>query len=129
MKDENESWSEGQMESAAVYTAANDTDCSSWDAGSSGAEWSEGQFESAAITILTPAADFVEARPTAPELGVQNDTELLAKRTRIAQVLDQLAQLRSNGRPDEFAQISREARAEVERLQGEVLDYLTRPAG
>ena len=124
MKDDIEIWSEGQMESAAVYSPANETDCNSWDGQGSDSNWSEGQFESAAIPFSANAGDFIEARLQA---GIRNDAELAAKRARISEVLDRLAQLRSNGRPEDFARTGREARAEIERLQKEVLDYLTRP--
>ena len=123
MKDENEDWSEGQMESAAIYTPVNETDCISWDTEGADSEWSEGQFESAAVPFSTNAGDFVEAGPAT---GISNDAELAVKRTRISEVLDRLTQLRSNGPLDEFARMTGEARAEVERLQAEVLDYLTR---
>ena len=42
---------------------------------------------------------------------------------------DLLARERQSGRADEFTVTSLGYRAEVERLQREVLDYLTRPSG
>jgi hypothetical protein len=46
----------------------------------------------------------------------------------IAYLLDLLARLRVSARPEELTKVSSGYRAEVERMQREVLDYLTRPA-
>ncbi len=59
---------------------------------------------------------------------IQNDQELKVTRERIAYLLDILARLRVNSRPEELALVSGGYRAEVERMQREVLDYLTEPA-
>ena len=60
---------------------------------------------------------------------IQNDQELKVTRERISYLLDLLAQLRLSSRPEELGLVSSGYRAEVERMQGEVLDYLTKPAG
>lgn len=60
---------------------------------------------------------------------IQNDTELAVTRQRISDLLDLLARLRLGCRPEELALATGGYRAEVERMQREVLDYLTRPAG
>jgi hypothetical protein len=59
---------------------------------------------------------------------IQNDQELKVTRDRIAYLLDLLARLRVSSRPEELALVSGGYRAEVERMWGEVLDYLTQPA-
>jgi hypothetical protein len=60
---------------------------------------------------------------------IQNDQELKITRERISYLLDLLARLRLNSRPEELGLVSGGYRAEVERMQREVLDYLTKPAG
>jgi hypothetical protein len=58
---------------------------------------------------------------------IRNDEELAVTRERIAWFLDLLARLRAGSRPEELPLVSSGYRAEVERMQREVLDYLTRP--
>jgi hypothetical protein len=48
-------------------------------------------------------------------------------RERIAYFLDLLMRLRVSSRPEELALVSSGYRAEVERMQSEMLDYLTQP--
>ena len=59
---------------------------------------------------------------------IQNDRELAVTRERIAYFLDLLARLRTGSRPEELALVTSGYRAEVERMQREMLDYLTQPA-
>ncbi len=59
---------------------------------------------------------------------IQNDQELQVTRERIRYLIDLLARLRISSRPEELALVSGGYRAEVERMQREVLDYLTQPA-
>jgi hypothetical protein len=59
---------------------------------------------------------------------IRSDEELQVTRERIAYLLDLLARLRVRSRPEELALVSGGYRAEVERMQREVLDYLTQPA-
>jgi len=59
---------------------------------------------------------------------IQNDQELAVTQERISYFLDLLARLRVSSRPQELALVSSGYRAEVERMQREVLDYLTQPA-
>ena len=59
---------------------------------------------------------------------IQNDQELHVTRGRVLYLLDLLTRLRVSSRPEELSLVSGGYRAEVERLQGEVLDYLTKPA-
>ena len=59
---------------------------------------------------------------------IQNDQELKLTRERMTYLLDLLARLRVSSRPEELALVSSGYRAEVERMQCEVLDYLTHPA-
>ncbi|MBY0459608.1 MAG: hypothetical protein K2V38_20000 [Gemmataceae bacterium] len=59
---------------------------------------------------------------------IQNDSELGVTRERVSQLLDLLARLRVSARPEELALVSGGYRAEVEAMQREVLDYLTKPA-
>ena len=59
---------------------------------------------------------------------IQNDKELSVTRERISYLLDLLARLRQSARPEELALVSSGYRSEVERMQREVLDYLTQPS-
>ena len=59
---------------------------------------------------------------------IQNDTELTVTQERVAAFLRLLSQLRVTSRPDEFPLVAGGYRAEVEQMQQEVLDYLTRHA-
>ena len=59
---------------------------------------------------------------------IQNDHELTVTQERIAYFLDLLARLRKSSRPEELALVTGGYRSEVERMQREVLDYLTQPA-
>jgi hypothetical protein len=59
---------------------------------------------------------------------IQNDHELTVIRDRISYFLDLLTRLRVGSRPEELASVSGGYRAEVERMQRDVLDYLTQPA-
>jgi hypothetical protein len=59
---------------------------------------------------------------------IQNDEELAVMRERIAYFWDLLARLRVSSRPEELPFVTSGYRLEVERMQREVLDYLTQPA-
>jgi hypothetical protein len=59
---------------------------------------------------------------------IQNDDELAVTRERIAHFWDLLARLRVSARPEELALVTGGYRTEVEKMQREVLDYLTQPA-
>lgn len=59
---------------------------------------------------------------------IQNDQELAVTRERIAYFLDLLARLRVSSRPEELPLVTSGYRAEVERMQREMLEYLTQPA-
>jgi hypothetical protein len=58
---------------------------------------------------------------------IQNDQELTVTRERISYFLDLLARLRVSSRPEELPFVTSGYRAEVERMQREMLDYLTQP--
>jgi len=58
---------------------------------------------------------------------IENDQELKVTRERITYLLDLLSRLRRSSRPEELALVSGGYRSEVERMQREVLDYLTQP--
>ena len=60
---------------------------------------------------------------------IRTDQELKVTRERVSYLLDLLARLRVSSRPEELALVSSGYRAEVERMQKELLDYLTQPAG
>jgi hypothetical protein len=59
---------------------------------------------------------------------IRDGQELTVTQERIAYFLGLLARLRVSSRPEELALVSSGYRAEVERMQREVLDYLTQPA-
>lgn len=57
---------------------------------------------------------------------IANDVELQGTRTRIAHFEDLLAQMRVTARADLFPSMASGYRAEIEKMQREVLEYLTR---
>ena len=57
---------------------------------------------------------------------IQNDQELAAMRARVAKVEQLLETLRKTARPEEWPALSSGYRLEIERMQGEILDYLVR---
>jgi hypothetical protein len=59
---------------------------------------------------------------------IHNDQELEATQERMAYFQRLLAQLRVTATPEEFPLVASGYRAEVERMQAEVLEYLTRHA-
>ncbi|MBI3972719.1 MAG: hypothetical protein HY332_15695 [Chloroflexi bacterium] len=59
---------------------------------------------------------------------IRDDQELRVTQQRIASFEGLLAQLRVTARPDEFPAVAGGYRFEIERMQAEVLDYLTRHA-
>lgn len=59
---------------------------------------------------------------------IQNDQELKVARDRVTYLLDLLTRIRMSSRPEELPLVSGGYRAEVEKMQREVIDYLTQPA-
>jgi hypothetical protein len=59
---------------------------------------------------------------------IANDDELKGTRARIAYFEDLLAQMRVAARPELFSSMAGGYRTEIEKMQREVLDYLTRHA-
>ena len=56
---------------------------------------------------------------------INNDQELAVTRERIAKLERILEELRKTARSEEWPALSSGYRLEIERMQGEVLDYLT----
>jgi predicted phosphoribosyltransferase len=59
---------------------------------------------------------------------IHNDQELAAMQERIAYFYRLLTHLRVTARPEEFSAVASGYRAELARMQDEVLEYLTRHA-
>ena len=59
---------------------------------------------------------------------IRNDQELAFGRERVATLERLLEDLRKTARPEEWPALSSGYRLEIERMQGEVLDYLVRAA-
>ena len=59
---------------------------------------------------------------------IRNDQELAVTRERVAKLERLLEDLRKTARPDEWPALSSGYRLEIERMQGEILDYLVRAA-
>jgi hypothetical protein len=59
---------------------------------------------------------------------IRNLEEFTVTRNRVTKFERLLAALRQTARPDEWASLSSGYRTEIERMQGEVLDYLRREA-
>lgn len=57
---------------------------------------------------------------------IQHNQEMEATHERIAYFQRLLAQLRVTARPEEFALVASGYRAEIQRMQQEILDYLMR---
>jgi hypothetical protein len=58
---------------------------------------------------------------------IRNDEELAASRERLARIEQALEALRETARPEEWPDLSSGYRLEIERMQGEILDYLVLP--
>ncbi|OGA23774.1 MAG: hypothetical protein A3I02_06175 [Betaproteobacteria bacterium RIFCSPLOWO2_02_FULL_67_26] len=59
---------------------------------------------------------------------IRNDQELAATRGRVANLEHLLDGLRKTARPQEWPALSSGYRLEIERMQGEILDYLVQSA-
>ena len=59
---------------------------------------------------------------------IGNDQELAVTRERVAQMERLLEELRKTARPEEWPALSSGYRLEIERMQGEILDYLVEGA-
>ena len=59
---------------------------------------------------------------------IHNDKELKASQQRIASFQNLLLQLRVKAAPEEFSLVSSGYRSQIEKMQEEVLEYLTRHA-
>jgi hypothetical protein len=59
---------------------------------------------------------------------IRNDQELAVTQKRIAYFERLLAKLRVSARPSEFPSVATGYRAEIERMHGDVIEYLTRHA-
>ena len=59
---------------------------------------------------------------------IRNDHELAVTRERVASVEKLLEALRKTARPEEWPALSSGYRLEIERMQGEMLDYLVEGA-
>jgi hypothetical protein len=59
---------------------------------------------------------------------IQNDHELAVMRERVAKMEHLLQALRTSARPEEWPALSSGYRLEIERMQGEILDYLVQGA-
>jgi hypothetical protein len=59
---------------------------------------------------------------------IQNDHELAVTRERVAKLETVLEALRKTARPEEWPALSSGYRLEIERMQGEILDYLVEGA-
>lgn len=57
---------------------------------------------------------------------IRNDQELTVTRARVARLERLLEDLRKTARPEEWPALSSGYRLEIERMQGEILDYLVR---
>jgi hypothetical protein len=59
---------------------------------------------------------------------IRNKNELAVARERVTQLERLLEALRKTARPEEWPAMSSGYRLEIERMQGEILDYLTESA-
>ena len=59
---------------------------------------------------------------------IRNDQELAVSRERLAKLERTLETVRNTARPEEWPALSSGYRLEIERMQGEILDYLVQNA-
>jgi len=59
---------------------------------------------------------------------IRDDKELAVSRERLAKIEQTLETLRKTARPEEWPAMSSGYRLEIERMQGEILDYLVQGA-
>lgn len=59
---------------------------------------------------------------------IRDDQELAVSRERFAKLERTLETLRNSARPEEWPELSSGYRLEIERMQGEILDYLNQIA-
>jgi len=59
---------------------------------------------------------------------IRNDQELAVMRERVAKIEHLLETLRKTARPEEWPALSSSYRLEIERMQGEILDYIVQGA-
>ena len=59
---------------------------------------------------------------------IRNDQELAVSRERLGRIEHTLEALRNTARPEEWPALSSGYRLEIERMQGEILDYLMQTA-
>ena len=59
---------------------------------------------------------------------IRDDKELAVTRERVARFEGSLEKFRKTARPEEWSELSSGYRLEIEKMQGEILDYLVRPA-
>ncbi len=59
---------------------------------------------------------------------IRNEQELAVSRERLAKLEHTLETLRNTARPEEWSALSSGYRLEIERMQGEILDYLVQNA-
>ena len=59
---------------------------------------------------------------------IRNDQELAVSRERLGGIEHTLETLRKTARPEEWPALSSGYRLEIERMQGEILDYLVQNA-
>ncbi len=59
---------------------------------------------------------------------IRNDQELAVARERVARLERLLENLRETARPEEWPALSSGYRLEIERMRGEILDYLVQAA-
>lgn len=58
---------------------------------------------------------------------IRNDQEMAVSRERLAKIEQTLEALRKTARPKEWPELSSGYRLEIERMPGEILDYLVLP--
>lgn len=59
---------------------------------------------------------------------IRNDQEMAVSRERLVKLEHTLETLRNTARPEEWPALSSGYRLEIERMQGEILDYLVQNA-
>jgi len=72
--------------------------------------------------------DGTQARNRGDQYMIRNDHELAVTRERVTSLEKVLETLRKTARPEEWPALSSGYRLEIERMQGEMLDYLVEGA-
>lgn len=80
------------------------------------------------MLVITPSNLRKQWHQELTDIMIRNDAELKVMRERVAAIEQLIQRLRPSARPEEWPALSSGYRFEIERMQGEILDYLVEGA-